>query len=147
MSEVFPLDINEALNSSDAKQWEEAMKEEMKSLTKNKTWELVNLPPDRRTIKNKWIYRLKTDGNINRYKVRLVIKGCSQKINIDYNETFSPVARFESIRILMSIACANDYEIYQFDIKTAFLYGDLKEEIFMEQPEGFNDGSGKVCQL
>lgn len=75
MSEVSPLDINEALNSPDAKQWEEAMREEMKSLTKNKTWELVNLPPDRRTIKNKWIYRFKTDGNINRYKARLVYKG------------------------------------------------------------------------
>lgn len=149
MAEVCPLSLNEALNSPDAKQWEEAMNEEMNSLIKNKTWDLVDLPPDRRAIKNKWIYRLKTkeDGSISRYKARLVIKGCSQKANIDYTETFSPVARFESIRILMSIACANDYEIYQFDIKAAFLYGDLKEDIFMKQPEGFNDGSNKVCKL
>lgn len=149
MAEVCLLNFNEALNSPDAKQWEEAMNEEINSLIKNKTWDLVVLSPDCRAVKNKWIYRLKTkeDGSISRYKARLVVKGCSQKANINYTETFSPVVRFESIRILMSIACANNYEIYQFDIKTAFLYGDLKEDIFMEQPEGFNDGSKKVCKL
>lgn len=148
ISEAGPPDVNEALNSPDAKQWENAMREEMKSLVRNETWELVELPPDRRAIKNKWIFQFKTktDRRINRFKARLVVKGCSRKANVDYSETFSPVARFESIRIL-SIACVNDYEVSQFDIKTAFLYGDLKEEIFMEQPEGFNDGSGRVCKL
>lgn len=149
LTEVGPSDISEALNSSDRKQWEDAMADELKSLEKNKTWDLVKPPSDRRAIKNKWIYKIKTntDGNIDRYKARLVVKGCSQKMNIDYTETFSPVARFESIRILISAACANDYEIYQFDIKTAFLYGDLEEEVYMEQPEGFDDESGRVCKL
>lgn len=148
-AEAGPSDINEALNSSDRNQWEDAMADELKSLEQNKTWDLVELPSDRRAIKNKWIYKIKTkpDGTIDRYKARLVVKGCSQKANIDYTETFSPVARFESIRILISAACANDYEIYQFDIKTAFLYGDLEEDVYMEQPEGFNDGSGRVCKL
>lgn len=96
-----------------------------------------------------WIYRIKStpNGSVNKYKARLVIKGCSQKAGIDYNETFSPVARFESIRILLSLAAVKDYEIVQFDIKTAFLYGDLNEEIFMTQPEGFENGSGQVCKL
>lgn len=125
------------------------MSEELKSLMKNKTWELVNLPPNRHAIKNKWVYRIKTnsDGSISRYKARLVVKGYLQKADIDYGETFSPIARFESIRTLMSIACANNYKIYQFDIKTAFLYGDLKEIMYMEQPEGYSDGSNKVCKL
>lgn len=125
------------------------MADELKSLEKNKTWDLVKLPSDRRAIKNNWIYKIetKTDGTIDRYKARLVVKGCSQKINIDYTEIFSPVARFELIRILISAACANDYEIYQFDIKTAFLYSDLEEDVYMEQPKDFNDGSGRVCKL
>lgn len=76
-----------------------------------------------------------------------MVKGCSQKPGIDFNETFSPVARFDSIRILLAIAAAKDYEIYQFDIKTAFLYGNLEEIICMKQPEGFEDDTGRVCRL
>lgn len=108
---------------------------------------LVKLSSNRHAIKNKWVYRIKTNsnGSIVHYKTRLVMKDYLQKANIDYDETFSPVARFESIRNLISIACANDYEIYQFDIKAIFLYGALKEDIYMK-PEGYNDGRFTDCE-
>lgn len=133
LAEGTPFTYEEAINSSASKQWEAAMTEELQSLTKNNTWELVDLPVGRKAIQNKWVYRIKQNPNglVNRYKARLVIKGCSQIAGIDYNETFSPVARFESIRILLALAAINDYEIFQFDIKTAFLHGNLEEEIFM----------------
>lgn len=125
------------------------MTDELKSLVKNDTWDLVDPSIERKPIRNKWIYRikLKSDGSVDKYKVRLIIKGCSQKAGVDYSETFFPVARFESIRILLALAAAKDYEISQFDIKTAFLHGDLKEEIFMLQPTRFDNGSGRVCKF
>lgn len=126
LAEGTPTTYEEAINSSASKQWETAMVDELQSLTKNDTWTLVDLSKDRKAIQNKWVYRIKSnpDGTMNRYKARLVIKGCSQRAGIDYNKTFSPVARFESIRILLALAATKDYEIIQFDIKTAFLYGD-----------------------
>ncbi|KAJ3662741.1 hypothetical protein Zmor_007072 [Zophobas morio] len=144
-----PETLAEALATNDSKQWELAMADELESLAKNEVWELVELPANRRPIQNKWIFKIKTnpDGSINKYKARLVIKGCSQKAGIDYAETFSPVARFESVRVLLAIAAAKDYELFQIDVKTAFLYSELKEEIYMVQPDGFDDGSGRVCKL
>jgi hypothetical protein len=125
------------------------MKNEYDSLIQNDAWTLVDPPEDRKPIDNKWIFRLKTkpDGSIDRFKSRLVIKGCCQKAGIDYSETFSPVARLDSIQTLLSIAVAKDYEIYQLDVKTAFLHGDLNELIYMKQPEGFDDGSRRICKL
>lgn len=148
-AEGIPETLEEAKQSPDAKQWEAAMREEITSLEENNTWELTNLPKHRKAIRNKWIFRkkMKSDGTMDRYKARLVIKGCSQKHGIDYKETFAPVARFESIRILLSVTAAKNFVIRQFDIKTAFLHGDLNETIFMLQPEGFEDGSGRVCHL
>ncbi|KAJ3651647.1 hypothetical protein Zmor_017672 [Zophobas morio] len=144
-----PETLAEALATNNSKQWELAMADELESLAKNEVWELVELPANRRSIQNKWIFKIKTnpDGSINKYKARLVIKGCSQKAGIDYAETFSPVARFESVRVLLAIAAAKDYELFQIDVKTAFLYSELKEEIYMVQPDGFDDGSGRVCKL
>lgn len=84
---------------------------------------------------------------MDRYKAQLVVKGCSQKPGTDFKETFAPVARFDSIQILLSIAATNDCEIRQLDVKTAFLYGHFNEKIFMKHPEGFDDGSGRVCRL
>lgn len=125
------------------------MRDEMKSMEENRTWDIVALPSGRKALKNKWVLRRKTDenGNLEKYKARLVIKGCSQREGIDYDEVYSPVVRYASIRFLISIAVQFDMEIHQMDAVTAFLQGDLGDEIYMQQPEFFNDGSSKVCLL
>jgi len=129
---VIPTTVDEAKSGRNKDQWESATKNEYDSLIQNDTWTLVDLSEDRRSIKSKWIFKLKTkpDGSIDRFKARLVARGCSQKAGVDYLETFSPVARFDSVRTLLSIAAVKDYEIYQLDVKTAFLYGDLNETIY-----------------
>ena len=141
-----PVTYQEAINSSDSQQWQEAMQEEHNSLLDNNTWELVDRPPKTKPLTGKWIFKKKyhSDGSIERYKARYVIKGYLQKHGIDYEETFAPVAKYDSVRTILSLAAT--MEILQFDIKTAFLYGDLEETIYMEQPEGFVS-SDKVCQL
>lgn len=141
-----PRTYREALHLPDRDEWELAMREELKSHEENSTWKLVNLPPGRKTVKSKWVYTYKGDG---RHKARLVAKGFTQVQGIDYEETFSPVARFESIRFLLSIAALQDWEIEALDVKTAFLYGELDKEIYMDQPEGFivPGQESKVCRL
>ena len=106
----------------------------MDALAKNETWRLVDLPVGWKAIKSKWVFKRKADG---RFRTRLVAKGFTQVQGIDYDETFSPVARFESLRLLLALATLEDWEIHQMDIKLAFLNGLLEEEIFMEQPQGF----------
>ena len=127
------------------------MEEEMSSLKENETWCLEKLPNGRKTVKNKWIFKVKMDsfGHPIRYKARLVAKGFSQKEGIDYDETFSPVVRHESVRAILSAAATNDFEILQLDVKTAFLHGELSEEIFMDQPTGFTSSAHPthVCRL
>ena len=105
----------------------------------NHTWELVDLPPGSKPLGCKWIFKRKmtTDGSINKYKARLVAKGYKQKEGLDYFDTYSPVTRITSIRMLIVIAALHSLEIHQMDVKTAFLNGDLHEEIYMDQPEGF----------
>lgn len=136
-----PYTYLEALQSSDAAQWIHAMTEEIHSLKENKTWELVRLPDGRQAIQCKWVFKTKylPNGNIDKFKARLVAKGYTQKVGIDYSETFSPVVKFETVRIVMAITAADDLEIVQFDIKTAFLNGDIAEQLYMEQLEGFVD--------
>lgn len=117
----------------------------------NHTWELVDLPPGSKPLGYKWIFKrkMKADGSIDKYKARLVVKGYRQKEGLDYFDTYSPVTRITSIRMLISIATLFNLEIHQMDVKTAFLNGDLNEEIYMEQPEGFvvSGQEKKVCRL
>jgi len=146
-----PYTYKEAMEDVDANLWTEAMKAEMKSMDFNLVWELVDLPDGIKPIGCKWVYKRKrnAEGKVETYKARLVAKGYTQKEGIDYEETFSPVAMLKSIRILLSIAAALDYEIWQMDVKTAFLNGHLEESIYMVQPEGFGakGQEGKVCKL
>ena len=123
----------------------------MRSLLENHTYDLVKLPKEKKALKNKWVYKLKTENNSSqqRYKARLVVKGFSQKKGIDFEEIFSPVVKMSSIRVVLGLAARLNLEVEQLDVKTAFLHGDLEEEIYMEQPEGFKV-KGKenlVCKL
>ena len=115
------------------------MQEEIYAIEKNNTWELTTLPPGQRTIGVKWVYKIKhiADGRIKRYKARLVIKGYKQKYKVDYEEVFAPVARLDTVRMLISLTAHHSWKIYQLDVKSAFLNGILKEEVYVEQPEGF----------
>nr|GFB02427.1 retrotransposon protein, putative, Ty1-copia subclass [Tanacetum cinerariifolium] len=117
----------------------------------NDVWVLVELPPNARTVRSKWLLKKKTDmdGEVYIFKARLVAKGFTQTYGIDYEETFSPVADIRAIRILISIVAYYDYEIWQMDVKTAFLNGHLSEEVYMEQPEGFVNPKypNHVCKL
>ncbi|KAL0311880.1 UNVERIFIED_CONTAM: Retrovirus-related Pol polyprotein from transposon RE1 [Sesamum radiatum] len=115
------------------------MKEEIKMIEKNDTWELAERPKDKEVIGVKWIYKTKlnADGSIQKHKARLVAKGYSQLPGIDYTETFAPVARLDTIRALVAIAANKKWKIYQMDVKSAFLNGYIDEEIYVEQPQGF----------
>jgi hypothetical protein len=143
-----PRNLQEAL--SDPPKWRTAMQEEMKALHKNETWDLVKLPNEKKAVGCKWVFTIKhkADGSEERYKARLVAKGFTQTYGIDYEETFAPVAKMNSIRVLLSIAANLGWPLQQFDVKNAFLHGDL-EEVYMEIPPGLEDSSsvGKVCKL
>ena len=149
--EPDPKTYNEAMRSQDASFWEEAINDEMDSIMGNNTWKLVDLPPGSKPIGCKWIFKkkMKVDGTIEKFKARLVAKGFTQKRNIDYFDTYAPVARIATIRLLIALASIYKFEIHQMDVKTAFLNGELNEEIYMEQPEGFvmKGQENKVCKL
>lgn len=115
------------------------MKEELKAIQKNETWELVDLPEEKKAIGVKWVFRTKyhSNGTIDKHKARFVVKGYAQQQGIDYEDTFSPVARFETIRTLLALAAYLRYSMYQFDVKSAFLNGELQEEVYVTQPEGY----------
>ncbi|KAK4380871.1 Retrovirus-related Pol polyprotein from transposon TNT 1-94 [Sesamum angolense] len=131
--------INEALSSPEAPFWKEAINSEIESIMQNHTWELVDLPSGSKPLGCKWILKrkYKADGSIDKYKARLVAKGFKQKEGLDFFDTYSLVTRITSIRVLIAVAALYDLEIHQMDVKTAFLNGELDEEIYMEQPEGF----------
>ena len=134
-----PKNMSEVMSSNEKEEWLNAMENEIQSLNKHNVWELVELPEGRKTVGCKWIYKVKhdEDGNIERYKARLVAQGFSQKEGIDYDETFSPVVRFESIRTVLALAAQFGLSLHQMDVKTAFLNGELKEKIYMKQPPGY----------
>ena len=127
------------------------MVSEYNSLIKNKTWELIDLPADRDPINTKWVYKVKylADGSIDRYKARFVAKGFSQQEGIDYDETFAPVAKFNNLLVVLAIATYEDLELELMDVKTAFLNGEIMEDIYVTQPEGFVDSKRPhaVCKL
>ncbi|RVW97088.1 Retrovirus-related Pol polyprotein from transposon TNT 1-94 [Vitis vinifera] len=151
MLEGEPQTFKEAVNSTEGLMWKEAIKSEIDSILQNHTWELVDLPPGCKPLSSKWIFKrkMKVDGSIDKYKARLVIKGYRQTEGLDYFDTYSPVTRINSIRMVLAIAALRNLEIHQMDVKTAFLNGDLDEEIYMEQPEGFSalGQEKKVCKL
>ncbi|CAI7902650.1 unnamed protein product, partial [Closterium sp. NIES-54] len=144
-----PATLKEALESSDAEEWTKAMESELKSIEENGTWELVELPEGRKAITSKWLFNIKSDanGNIKRYKSRLVAKGYQQKEKVDYKELFAPMVKPTTLRTLLAGATIKGWVVKQMDVTTAFLNGVLEEEIFMAQPEGFDDGSGRVLKL
>ena len=146
-----PSTFHEALNGSDASLWMAAMQEEIEALHRNNTWELVELPKGRKAIGNKWVFKIKRDSNdqVERYRARLVVKGYAQKEGIDFNEIFSPVVRLTTIRVVLAMCAAFDLHLEQLDVKTAFLHGELEEEIYMLQPEGFEEKEKEnlVCRL
>jgi len=146
-----PKSLEEALSCPQAKEWLNAVEEELSSLEEHKTWEVCDLPEGRKAIGCKWIFKIKQrqDGTVDRFKARLVVKGYSQQEGVDYHETFSPVVSHESLRVLFAFAAHHDMEIHQMDVKTAFLNGVLDEEVFMEIPEGLqvSHGEGKVLKL
>ena len=115
-------------------EWKKACLEELEALRKRKVFEVVDLPPGRKAIRNRWVFAIKSDG---RKKARLVAKGFSQVEGIDFDEIFSPVVRYESVRLMIATAALEDWTIQALDVKSAFLYADLDEKIYMEQPEGF----------
>lgn len=144
-----PKTFNQAMKSEHAKEWYDAMQEELNSIEKNETWELTDLPEDRKAVVSKWVFKLKMGekGNIERFKARLVAQGFSQKFGVDYDEVFAPVIRNATFRLLMSTAGVRKYMVKHYDIKTAFLNGHLTEEIYMKQPPGFFKGEQKVYCL
>lgn len=146
-----PITLKEAMVSPNAKEWQEAADLEYESLLENETWDLVDLPRERKAVGSRWVFKVKhhSDGRVERYKCRLVAKGYSQLYGADYDETFSPVVRFSSIRTLLSFAIQNNLHVHQMDVVTAFLNGHLEEEIYMEQPEGYIKPGEEhlVCKL
>ncbi|GJY28831.1 zinc finger, CCHC-type containing protein [Tanacetum coccineum] len=149
--EEDPRTLSEAMDSRDVAFWKEAVQSEIDSIMHNDTWELTDLPPGCKALGCKWILKrkMKVDGSIDKYKARLVIQGFRQKEGIDFFDTYAPVARISTIRLLLALAAIHDLVIHQMDVKTAFLNGDLDEEIYMKQPEGFvmPGHESKVCKL
>ena len=127
------------------------MDEELDQIEKNDTWELVPRPKNKNVIGTKWVFRnkLNEDGQVTRNKARLVCKGYAQIEGIDFEETYAPVARMEAIRLLLSYACSKNVKIYQMDVKSSFLNGELEEEVYIEQTEGFQllENTDYVCKL
>ena len=146
-----PDSYTQAMQGNDSGKWFHAMEEELKSMDQNQVWDLVELPKGCKRVGCKWVFKTKRDSinKIERYKTRLVAKGFTQKDGIDYKETFSPVSKKDSLRIIMALVAHYDLELHQMDVKTAFLNGNLEEEIYMDQPEGFlvKGKEHMVCKL
>ena len=141
-----PKTVEEALKIPE---WKRAIEEEMEALIKNRTWEIVDLPKGKKTVGCKWVFtvKYKANGSVERYKARLVAKGFTQTYGIDYQETFAPVAKLNTVRVLLSLAANLDWPLQQLDVKNAFLNGELHEKVYMDVPPGVETHNGKVCHL
>jgi hypothetical protein len=148
-----PKSFTTAMRSPKVDQWRAAMQAKYNSLMQTGTWKLVHLPPGRKPVKCKWIYRVKTnsDGTVARFKARLVAQGCTQMYGVDYDQTFSPVVKYDSIRTTLAIAAHQKMHLMQFDIQTSFLHGLINTVIYMLQPPRFEvvdqDGIVLVCLI
>lgn len=152
--ELLVMGIDEPVNYSQAakeEKWRRAMKHEIDAVEKNGTWELTELPPGRKPIELKWIYKIKRDaaGQIIKHKARIVAKGYVQKQGVDYEEVFAPVTRLETIRLILALAAKNSWEVNHLEVKTAFLNGEILEEVYVTQLEGFVKRGKEhlVCRL
>ncbi|CAH9073666.1 unnamed protein product [Cuscuta europaea] len=147
-SEEIPSSMEQALNSV---KWKKAMDDEMEALKKSETWDKCNMPQGKKAVRCRWVFTVKYKpyGAVERYKARLVAKGYTQTYGIDYSETFSPVAKMDTVRVLLSVASNQGWPLHQFDVKNAILHGELKEEVYMEAPSGFPEQfkPGEVCRL
>ena len=145
----MPNSYEEIKYRNDRAEWERAIKDEIESLIHNNTWTLVPRPINKNIIDCKWVFAIKNDasGNPYKYKARLVARGFSQKYGIDYEETFALVARISSFRFIMAFSNQHDLIVHHMDVKTAFLNGNLKEEIFMKLPDGIDNDKNLVCKL
>ena len=144
-----PRTFEKAMAHPEAAEWKEAAAEEMRMFVKKKLFEEVTRPKNRRVVGCKWVFKEKrgSDSEIQKYKARLVACGFTQIPGVDFTETFASVTKFTSIRILLALAAIHDYEIYQMDIKSAFLNGVLNKEIYMDSPPGYPAPNGKVWRL
>ena len=147
------IDHNEPRTYSEANKfpvWRDAMSVELSALESNNTWSICSLPPGKTPISCKWVYKIKyrSDGNIERHKARLVAKGYTQVEGIDYHDTFAPVVKLVTVRVLLSIATIQNWSLNQLDVNNAFLHGDLDEEVYMKLPPGFSSrNTNHVCKL
>ncbi|CAI7848500.1 unnamed protein product, partial [Closterium sp. NIES-54] len=144
-----PKTLAEVLSGPDAEKWKQSVKEEYDSLLENETWELCELPPGKKAISSKLIFRHKygPDGALTHYKSRLVAKGFQQTKGKDFDKIFAPVGKGTTLQVSLAMAANRGWRVKQMDITTAFLNGIILEELYMLQPEGLDDGSGKVCEL
>ena len=138
----MPSNVEEALSGPEALLWNKAIQKELESMEKNQVWELVKLPADKVAVGSKWVFKRKTDcdGEVLEYKARLVAQGFSQKFGTDYDETFSPVIRFETVRTLIAYAVQNDMYLHHVDVCSEFLNGKLTNIIYKRQPDGLSKG-------
>jgi hypothetical protein len=148
IQEVEPTCFEQAVGNS---KWDNAMDEDMAALDANAIWELVALPKDKKAIGCKWVYKVKHNayGSVSRYKARLVAKGYAQIYGINYEETYSPVAKMTTIRVIIAMAVVKGWSLHQMDVNNVFLHGNLHEEVYMEQPLGYVDQThpNLVCRL
>jgi hypothetical protein len=145
-----PRTYRQSQTLPDASKWTEAAEDELRAHAENGTWDIVKLPPGKKAIGSRWFMKIKrlADGSIDRYRARLVAKGYSQHPGFDFLETFAPTVRVAAIRTILAIAAIEDLELRSIDVSHAFLNGELEEEIYMEQPEGFEQGGpDHVCRL
>jgi hypothetical protein len=142
-----PSSFLDAMRSAESLLWKAAVKVELDAHNTNNTWTFVDLPPGRRAIGNRWVFAIKDHQNPPVYKARLVVQGFRQIHGLDYFETFAPVVRYESIRIIFALAAQFGLVIHQMDVTTAFLNGRLDEEIYMKIPDGVDAPAGMVCKL